>query len=223
MRTTESSPTATAENLLHSIVRRQALLLALILTTGLTSCGLISINDSGYKQLSDEEKKHVVRRSRPIDSLTYDGNIYQVDVGQTSDYLKRHDDVIIYEYAAYCHSELCINPKAAERMCHDHGYGFCLIISTYDYLDRLPEMGVPVLAIYQKPYNTDKVTKYCAMFYDELTGVSEKTRGYGRYYHFRKGKFIKAYDNINDAFTHESADSAINTADAAIRLHHYSL
>lgn len=175
-------------------------LITAVTAASLCGCGLISINESGYRRLSAEDKARVKLCVTPIDSLTYDNNIYQVDVARMRDYLSRRDDVIIYDYASFCHSSYCINPRAAEQLCTRNGYGFCLIISTYDYLERIPKMDVPVLAIDQRPYKTDKTPKYCDGFYNALTGVTDKVRGYGRFLHFNRGKFVKAYDDLNDAF-----------------------
>lgn len=194
--------------LLSSLMRLLSVLPVAIVAASICSCGLVSINESGYKKLSDEDKARVKRCEKPIGSLTYDGNIYQVDVAQMRDYLAEHGDVVVYEYATYCKSAGCINPKSAEMKCHEHGYDFCLIVSTYDYLERLPEMGVPMLAIYQKPYNTDKTPKYCRLFFDELTGVSDKVRGYGRFYYFKDGRFIKSYLDIDEVFAGHGQDAS---------------
>ncbi len=175
-------------------------LLIVIMTISNVACGLISINESGYKSLSKENKARIVRCDRPIDSLTYNSRIYQIDTEQMRQYLNRHGDVIIYGYASFCHSENCINPRMAEKLCKENDFGFCLIIETYDYLERIPNMEVPILSIYQERYHTDKTPKYCEMFYKDLTGTTYEERGYGRFYHFKYGKFIKAYDNINDVF-----------------------
>lgn len=174
----------------------------IVLTTVLclSSCGMISINDSGYKRLSAADKARVVRAEGAIDSLGDDGKIYQVDVAQMKDYIGRHDKVVVYEYASFCSSAYCVSPKAVEDMCKKHGYSFCLILSTYEYLERIPQMGVPLLAIWQQPYGTDNCRKYCLRFFDELTGVPEKTRGYGRFYRFDKGRFTGEYMTVDKVF-----------------------
>lgn len=176
------------------------MLAAAITAASIHSCGMISINDSGYKRLSPKEKAHIKKCTTSIDSLAADSNIYQITVAQMQEYLSHRNDVIIYEYATYCHSAFCINPIAAQQICREHGYGFCLLIDTYDYLERIPAMNVPILAIDQTPYDTDKTPKYCNGFFNALTGVTDKVRGYGRFLHFHQGRFIKAYNDIREAF-----------------------
>lgn len=176
------------------------MLAAAITAASIHSCGMISINDSGYKRLSENEKARVKKCTTAIDSLTADGNIYQITVAQMREYLSHRNNVIIYQYATYCHSTFCINPIAAQQICREHGYEFCLLIDTYDYLERIPAMDVPILAIDQTPYNTDKTPKYCDGFFDALTGVTDKVRGYGRFFHFQQGRFINEYNDIREAF-----------------------
>ncbi len=64
-------------------------LLTLVAAASLCGCGLISISESGYRQLSAEDKARVKLCATSIDSLTCDNNIYQVDVARMRDYLRR--------------------------------------------------------------------------------------------------------------------------------------
>lgn len=173
-------------------------LLAGFMSASICSCGIVSVNESGYKHLSPEEKLRIKRCSVSIHDLSYDGNIYQIDANQMTDYLNEHNEVVIYEYASYCNSNNCISPKEAEKLCLSSGITFCIIVTTYDHIERIPTLEAPLLAIRQEAYKTDKTHVYCDMFFNQVTGVTDKERGYGRFYYFRNGKFIKSYENLND-------------------------
>ena len=54
-------------------------------------------------------------------------------------------------------------------------------------------MDSPLLIVDANNYNKKK---YCEQFFNELTNTTYKTRGYGRFYYFKKGKFIKCIDDI---------------------------
>lgn len=81
-----------------------------LLTAGviLTSC--IEVNGSGYSNLSESEKLHVKECEVPLDSITNDGNLYKVSVKQVSDYIKKHQRVLVYEYLPFCSGVNGISP-----------------------------------------------------------------------------------------------------------------
>lgn len=175
------------------------LLSGALITMTFTSC-VVVINDAGYSFLPAEEKQRVVKCDRPIDSLRYDGKIYQVDASMVWEYVEGKGNVIVYNYLPFCSGEYCINPKAAEQICSEHGFGFCLVASSYDKLSLVPELGVPVLAIDTDTYGTNNYKRLGRKFYDELTGTTYKARGYGSFHRFDNGHYVKTYNDINDAF-----------------------
>lgn len=167
------------------------LILTIVSTCLLSSC--IIINDDGYRFLSDEEKTHVKVLDKSINDLANDGNIYRIDISQMQDFLNSHEKVIVYEYLSYCKSDHCLSPAAIEDMCIKAGITPCLVLQSYSGAFMLPKMKTPVLVVDKENY---KKKEYCKQFFDDLTNTTYKTRGYGRYYYFRNGQYIKCIDNI---------------------------
>lgn len=186
-------------------MKSNGVLLSVVMLTTMTftSC-VIAINDAGYRFLPSEQKQRVVKCDRPIDSLRYDGKVYQVDAAMVRKYVESRGDVIVYDYLPFCSSEYCINPKAAEQICREHGYTLCLVLGSYNNMSIVPELGVPVLAIDTEAYGTNNYKRLGRKFGDELTGTEYKTRGYGSFHRFSHGRYVKTYDDINDAFENVS-------------------
>lgn len=158
----------------------------------LASCG-IYINDDGYRFLSDKEKSHVKTLSRSINEIENDGNVYKINISQMQDFLNSHDKVIIYEYLSYCSSDHCILPSAIEEKCTDYGITTCIVLESYANAFAIPKMQSPLLIVDKSNYQKKR---YCTQFFNELTGTTFKTRGYGRYYYFKNGKYVKCIDDI---------------------------
>ena len=98
-----------------------------LLTAGviLTSC--IEVNGSGYSDLSESEKLHVKKCEVPLDSITNDGNLYKVSVKQVSDYIKKHQRVLVYEYLPFCSGVNGISPIEIKRYCEKHHINLVVI------------------------------------------------------------------------------------------------
>lgn len=177
------------------------LFIYLFAATMLTSCGicLVEINGNGYRWLKPEERERVMVCNQPIDSLHCDGNVYQINVQQMRDYLSRHENVIVYEYASYCSNEDCISPNLAEKVCEKYGFDFCLLAESYDNILFIKDIKAPVLTINHELYGTYKTRKLKRLFFDELTGTTEKERGWNRFYRFQNGKYVCTYGSLKEA------------------------
>ena len=165
----------------------------------LTSCGLIEINGVDYSSLTREEKQHVLKCDRPIDSLRCDGYVYQINVEQMKKYLQNHEDVIVYQYSSFCASDDCISPYAAEKISNIFGFDFCIVADSYDYLFLTDDIKTPMLIPDHELYKTQKIGKLNRRFYDELTGVTKEERGYNRFFYFRRGEYVCSYGSLKEA------------------------
>lgn len=188
-----------------SIYRRISILLILMGAMGIicSSCGMIVIKGyySDYKKLTEEEKAKVLRCKTSIDSLNNDGNIYIIDTLQIRNYLNNHHKVFIYEWSPLCHAQSCISPTLFENFCMENELMPCIIITIFDFSSiPSPEtLHSPILFIDTTLYKTDVADKYCKRFFDQLTGIKLKKRGYGRFHLFKKGKFIKTCQDYFEA------------------------
>ena len=164
-----------------------------------TSCGLIEINGVDYSSLTREEKQHVLKCDKPIDSLRCDGYVYQINVEQMKKYLQNHEDVIVYQYSSFCASDDCISPYAAEKISNIFGFDFCIVADSYDYLFLTDDIKAPMLIPDHELYKTQKIGKLNRRFYDELTGVTKEERGYNRFFYFRRGEYVCSYGSLKEA------------------------
>lgn len=110
--------------------------LFLIAGVVLTSC--IEVNGSGYSDLSESEKLHVKKCEVPFDSITNDGNLYKVSVKQVSDYIKKHQRVLVYEYLPFCSGANGISPIEIKRYCEKQHINLVVISSVYDGIFPIP-------------------------------------------------------------------------------------
>ena len=116
-------------------------------------------------------------------------------------FLNSKNRVLIYEYASYCQSEYCVNPAVIENECTKAGVQFCIVSVSYEDVFNISVQNTPILAI-EPTILGKKIGKDCSkVFFDKLTGTTWKTRGYGRYYSYIKGKFKGCYDDYSDALT----------------------
>lgn len=175
------------------------LLLNLLMIPLLSSCGLILINDIGYRSLTSEQRSRVVKCDVPIDSLKNDGLIYLVSSEQMQDYLNRQSKVLVYEYRSYCSSEQCVSVPYAEQLCKDMGVKLCIINVSYYHLQLLDGIQTPILAPDFNHYKTMNDGKLPERFFEELTHKTRKERGYNIFYVFKKGRYMGTFDTIHEA------------------------
>ena len=168
----------------------------LILSTVFLLVSCITFNDSGYDRLSDEEKKHVKVCDVPMSQIQYDGNIYQVNVGQVKNYMQDIPHLIVYEYLPFCSAPSCVPPMHVLMFCKKKGLRLCLISSVYDGLFQLQQRTIPLFVIDHTLYGTDNYQHYSRQFYDTLTGVSEEEREYHSYHYFKYGRYICSYGSL---------------------------
>lgn len=162
---------------------------------GISSC---VINGSGYESLSEKEKEKVKDCSTRIDSIKNDGNIYMVDAKQVKQYLSDKDCVLVYIWAPYCKSDICVSPLDAEKICKERGIELCLVSDSYEDTDLAGNVKCPILVISRLAYATNNLPKYRSLFEEELTGKTDKETGYSRYHLFVHGKYVKSFEKITD-------------------------
>ena len=109
---------------MKSIIKRIPLLLSLWAFS--SSC--VRVNQSGITELSSAEKMHVKPLKVAMDSVTRDGNMYQVTAAQVREYLKHKGDVIVYEFMSTCPSEKRVKPNALIKLCRSIGFDVCYIM-----------------------------------------------------------------------------------------------
>lgn len=172
-----------------------------IICLSLLCASCISIGGiySGYNQLSDQQKQRVKELSIPMEEVKADGNIYQIIHEQAMDLIRSQAEVLIYEYTPWCKSEYCANPLEVAERCKESNIFFCLITTTFEDISSLWKIELPIFAIRNEAYGTKVRAKYCRLFFDQLTGVPEKERGFGSFYLFRDGRFVQAYKMYQDA------------------------
>lgn len=162
----------------------------------LTACISVKGVSSGYKKLSPDEKKLIVDYAGKVENLKASDSIYRISAKQLIEYIRLHENVIVYEYLPYCSSENCINPLEFEKYCSARNYKSCVVTSVYDGIFDLKGLTIPILAINNDDYGTDIQIRYTRRFYDELTGTDSKERGCGRFHYFRNGKYIRTLENL---------------------------
>lgn len=155
---------------------------------------------SGFAKLS-EDKKERVKEILKIDSLTADGNVYQVRHEQVSQYLKGRGKVIVYSYIPYCTGRNCVQPVEIYQKCDSANVELVLISELYYKLfENTADFPQPVLVINAESYNTDNREEYVKMFYNGLVGEGNWNRlAGGLYFCFNKGQYLKQVSKLDDA------------------------
>lgn len=167
------------------------------LTATLAFAACIDINGTGYKDLSAEEKAHVKECTLPIDSLTNDGNLYQVKVALVEDYLKKHPQTLVYSYLPFCNSDSTCSPSFIKSTCDSLHLNLLVITSVYDDIFPIPEFySFPLLVIDPQPYDTDNYQKLTEKFYEQLTHVDDDERVGESYLLFQHDRFVKGFSSL---------------------------
>ena len=169
-----------------------------LILCALSSCGMIQIGGltSGYQSLTDRQKQQVKALSSSMDAITDRGYVYKVSVQQVQDYIQKKKDVLIYNFTPWCSGDNCINPIMLNKLCEQNGVTLCVIANAYDDLFRYNLNTLQYFVIDEQSCGTKKRNKYIRVFFDALTQVEEKVRGYGSYLLFRDGVFRHAYEDI---------------------------
>ena len=172
--------------------------LLLLFTILLLSSCYIGGLTSDYKVLSQNARKRVMNYDGDIGLLKEDRNVYNIQVKQVKEFIAQHNEVVIYDFTPYCTSPNCMQPNDFVDDCKAKGKTPVIISNSYDEIFRFRKLGIPMLMIDTSAFPTKWRTKYIRLFYDELTGIPVKERGWGGYVYFKDGKFVKAYDNFGD-------------------------
>lgn len=175
-------------------------LIYILVVLSFVSCVRVKGLYSGYNHLSSREKEQVVDYNGSIDSLVASDSVYRISARQLLEYVQAHENVIVYDYLPYCSSKDCVSPLVLEQYCRASNYNLCVVASVYDDLFGLGGLSVPVLVINNGSYGTNMQVRYTRRFYSELTGVDDSERGDKRYLYFNKGRFVKAFENIEEMF-----------------------
>ncbi|MDD7079761.1 MAG: hypothetical protein PUI06_03305 [Prevotella sp.] len=178
---------------MKSIIKSIPLLLSLWAFS--SSC--VRVNQSGITELSSAEKMHVKPLKVAMDSVTRDGNMYQVTAAQVREYLKHKGDVIVYEFMSTCPSEKRVKPNALIKLCRSIGFDVCVISCTYDAVFPLSQYQCPMFVVNTNYYNTENMGEYCSKFYSELCGKNyEEIEGI--YLYFHKGQYVTDFLDVNE-------------------------
>ena len=180
--------------MINDKINKVLLLLNILLLSACSVGGLTS----GYKQLSENDKKAVLNYNGDIRLLKEDRNVYNIQVKQVKDFIAQHNEVVVYDFTPYCVGSNCINPHDFINGCKAKGKTPVIISNSYDEIFKFQKLGIPMLMIDTGAFSTKCRSKYTKQFYDELTGIPVKERGWGGYVYFKDGKFVKAYDNFED-------------------------
>jgi hypothetical protein len=162
----------------------------------LNSCTITGFT-SGFNHLTSAEKERVVSVKAPLEEIKADDKlVYKLSVEQLNGYIKTHPKVLVHEFTTYCRSQHCVHPYNVSQLCKTKGYDYVVVATLYDYLFNFVGYGFPIFVIDNDVYNTNRRDKYQRLFFDELTGTTEKERNYNIYHVFRDGKYQGALDNI---------------------------
>ena len=171
----------------------------LFLVTGalLTSC--IEINGSGYSDLSESEKKQVKKCTSDLESLQNDGNLYQITAEQAKEYIKKEQNVLVYEYLPFCSGESGRSPMEVKAYCDEKELKCLIISSVYDGIFPIPTNNTfPMLVIDNQVYGTDNYQEYGDKFYLQLTGSDDESRMESTYHLFRNGEYVRSLVALTD-------------------------
>ena len=172
--------------------RKMQLPIIMAIAMGICSCGMISINQSGYAELSEAERARVKECTGAVSALPADSNVYRVTAAQMKEYLGGKGDVILYEFTPWCDGDGCVVPQAAEEACRRLGYAFCFVAIGYGHCDRLAGVECPKLVIDTNAYGTENFKKYCRQFFGELTG-KDWSKLQGSFHRFSGGHYVRSY------------------------------
>lgn len=168
----------------------------LLASVAFSSCTVVGFS-SGYKRLAEEQKQKVIKLDTPLELVTEcNAFVYKLTVEQLNGYIKTHPKVLVHEFTTYCRSQHCVHPYNVSQLCKTKGYDYVVVATLYDYLFNFVGYGFPIFVIDNDVYNTNRRDKYQRLFFDELTGTTEKERNYNIYHVFRDGKYQGALDNI---------------------------
>lgn len=167
----------------------------------LITYGCISINQDGYKELSAEERAKIVKCENGIDDCLGSGaNVYAIRAEQLLEYLgTRRGTVLVYEYIPFCTSKNCKSPVSIENLCKNKGMECVVVSCSYERLNLLESLqGAPLVVDYEA-YGTHNYQKLARLFFDRLTGTTQKARNYAGYHLFKDGKYIKSFKDVESA------------------------
>ena len=164
----------------------------------LVSCQIGGLT-TGYNHLTPAQKAKVEKLiGRIADVKNDDGKVYKITVAQLKDFIRGEKDVVVYQLIPYCRSESCISPTILDRFCREKKYRAVVVAVLYDELFSVKHPGMPMFSIDTEPYQTKWRSKYEPRFFDELTGIPEKVRGYYLFHYFHDGKYVKSYRRFNE-------------------------
>lgn len=173
------------------------LLLLLVCVMGYCSCSFSGLT-SGYNKLTPEEKSKVVDVKASANEAQTDGKVYKLNDKQLSLALSGDENAIVYRYLYYCSSKGCKPLPTIEEICKKHGCKLYIVSVVYDKIFETSGITSPIFIIDDAYYHTTVRDKYERLFFDGLTGTTEKERGYGIYHYFHKGKYVGTYEDCTD-------------------------
>lgn len=155
----------------------------------------ISINKSGFSDLSEAERLKVKSCSAPLDSIHNDGNLYKVTAKQVGMYINGKQDVLVYEYLPFC--KVGQSPTEVKQICDKMKWDCIVISSVYDGVFPIPPSNAfPMFVIDNSVYNTDNYQTYSNKFYTDLTKSDSKERKTSSFHYFHNGEYVRSYATI---------------------------
>ena len=180
-------------------MRLPILYCCLFFLLGASSCIILGNVKSDYRRLTAEQKARISTTTFPIDSLSYDENIYVVNTQQIKEFFAAHDSTLLYNWFGAC---VGINYLPwLERYCQEHSLALCVFMRTF-YWPTMPPKGVittPILFVDPRPYNTKSSIRQNRLMYMDLTGFDYETvkqlQLKSNFIIFHRDRFDRSIDN----------------------------
>lgn len=180
-------------------MRRYRVQAILLLLTGTFFASCIEVNTSGYSDLTESERLHVMPCKKNLAALENDGFLYQVTVKQVQTFIQGIPRILIYEYLPFCPGENGRAPMEVKRFCDSNGLNFLVISTVYDGIFPMPSTNTfPLFVIDHRKYKTDNYQDYGEAFYSQLTGCNDELRQRASYHLFCYGKYVRSFTSLTD-------------------------
>lgn len=162
----------------------------------MTSC--VEVNGSGYDSLTEQEKEHVKPCRTDIENITPDGNLYKIKVEQVSNFIRKKQNVLVYEYLPFCNGESGRCPIEVKQVCKKLHLECIVISSVYDGIFPLSKYNFPIFVIDNEPFKTNNYQVYSNEFYKTLTNCNDKSRRSASFHYFKYGQYVRSYTSVLD-------------------------
>lgn len=174
-------------------------IIAFVVILFFSQCSSISGFYSGYKQLTEEQKRHVIFQKLNICSLENNNKIHAINATQLKECLKLNKKSLVYTWSPHCYSEVCILIAACQDYCDKNDYELYVVADYYDW-ETMEGQNVakkPIFTIDHKYYKTDYANKYQRLFIQDLTDNKQFGKNeFGRFFIFEKDKLVERRNKL---------------------------